>query len=102
MGSHYPGFGSLEDMSDAETISKINRSDADLLVVAIGLVRGQEWIVKNRERITIPVVAYLGAVINFEAGTVSRAPTAIRKFGLEWLWRIKESQNWRRVTLATC
>jgi N-acetylglucosaminyldiphosphoundecaprenol N-acetyl-beta-D-mannosaminyltransferase len=90
VGAHYPGFCSVEEMSDAETISRINSSGADLLVVAVGLVRGQEWIVKNRQRITVPVVIYLGAVINFEAGLVSRAPVAFRKFGLEWLWRIKE------------
>ncbi|HUQ38250.1 MAG TPA: WecB/TagA/CpsF family glycosyltransferase [Aestuariivirga sp.] len=90
VGAHYPGFGNVADMSNADTISKINRSGADLLVVAIGLVRGQEWIMRNRERIKIPVVAYLGAVINFEAGRVARAPSTLRKFGLEWLWRVKE------------
>jgi N-acetylglucosaminyldiphosphoundecaprenol N-acetyl-beta-D-mannosaminyltransferase len=39
----------------------------------------------------------LGAVINFQAGTVTRAPTWLRAYGLEWLWRIKEEPHlWGR------
>jgi N-acetylglucosaminyldiphosphoundecaprenol N-acetyl-beta-D-mannosaminyltransferase len=39
----------------------------------------------------------MGAVINFQAGTVRRAPHVLRKLGLEWLWRIKEEPYlWRR------
>ena len=40
---------------------------------------------------------HLGATINFQAGTVKRAPYTIQKLGLEWLWRIKEEPYlWRR------
>jgi len=39
----------------------------------------------------------LGAVVNFEAGTIKRAPQKMAKLGLEWLWRIKEEPwLWRR------
>ena len=35
--------------------------------------------------------------MNFEAGTVKRAPAWLRRWGLEWLWRIKEEpQLWKR------
>src|SRR4029079_8048299 len=41
--------------------------------------------------------AHLGATINFQAGAIRRAPQYIQKFGLEWLWRIKEEPElWRR------
>ena len=44
-----------------------------------------------------PVRAHLGASLNFEAGTVKRAPHILQKLGLEWLWRIKEEPYlWRR------
>jgi N-acetylglucosaminyldiphosphoundecaprenol N-acetyl-beta-D-mannosaminyltransferase len=39
----------------------------------------------------------LGAAINFQAGTVKRAPQLLRSWGFEWLWRIKEERYlWRR------
>ena len=45
----------------------------------------------------MPVRVHLGAVINFQAGTVTRAPHVARQLSLEWLWRIKEEPHlWRR------
>ena len=89
-GFHCPGFGSVAEMSDEETIQKINASGADFLVVALGARKGQAWIEHNRARISVPVISYLGAVVNFVAGTVNRAPVWMQRSGLEWLWRIKE------------
>jgi N-acetylglucosaminyldiphosphoundecaprenol N-acetyl-beta-D-mannosaminyltransferase len=84
-------------MSHFDTIDRINRSGADLLVVSLGAKKGQLWLHRNHRQLTIPVRSHLGATINFEAGTVRRAPTFLRRAGLEWLWRIKEEPClWRR------
>lgn len=97
VGAYSPGFGTLADMSTPEIIDQINASDADLLVVALGAKRGQVWIEHNLDALHTPLVSHLGAVVNFVAGTVSRAPSGIGKLGLEWLWRIKEEPAlWRR------
>jgi N-acetylglucosaminyldiphosphoundecaprenol N-acetyl-beta-D-mannosaminyltransferase len=97
VGSHYPGFGSLEAMSRDDIINKINASNADFLVVSLGGKKGQSWLQRNRHRLLVPVRAHLGAVINFQAGTIARAPHVMRVLGLEWLWRIKEEPYlWRR------
>jgi N-acetylglucosaminyldiphosphoundecaprenol N-acetyl-beta-D-mannosaminyltransferase len=66
-------------------------------VVALGAEKGQKWILKNKEKLNAPVISHLGAVINFVAGTVTRAPVFWQRFGLEWLWRVKqEPQLWQR------
>jgi N-acetylglucosaminyldiphosphoundecaprenol N-acetyl-beta-D-mannosaminyltransferase len=97
VGSICPGFGTINEMSDANIFSEINASAADLLLVALGARKGQLWLLQNHDQLRIPVRAHLGATINFAAGTVSRAPSALRKLGLEWLWRIKEEPHlWRR------
>jgi N-acetylglucosaminyldiphosphoundecaprenol N-acetyl-beta-D-mannosaminyltransferase len=97
VGSLYPGFCSVEEMSRDEIINSINASGADLLVVSLGAQKGQLWLQRNHHRLTVPLRAHLGASINFEAGTVRRAPRILRKLGLEWLWRIKEEPHlWRR------
>ncbi len=88
-----PGFGSVEDLSDAAKLDEINASRAGFLVVSLGAEKGQSWIVRNLGRIGPPVVSHLGASINFLAGTVQRAPRVLQKAGLEWLWRIYQEPH---------
>ncbi|MEO6081347.1 MAG: WecB/TagA/CpsF family glycosyltransferase [Steroidobacteraceae bacterium] len=90
VGAHFPGFVSVEEMSSDAVIDEINRSDADLLVVALGAVKGHRWMEANRNRLRIPVICHLGAAINFVSGRLRRAPRFLQQVGLEWLWRIKE------------
>jgi N-acetylglucosaminyldiphosphoundecaprenol N-acetyl-beta-D-mannosaminyltransferase len=97
VGFETPGYGSVDDMSGDAVHERINASGADLLIVALGAAKGQAWIQRNRARLQVPVVSHLGAVVNFEAGTVNRAPRWMQRTGLEWLWRIKEEPAlWRR------
>jgi N-acetylglucosaminyldiphosphoundecaprenol N-acetyl-beta-D-mannosaminyltransferase len=97
VGSLYPGFGSVEEMSQEDKIDKVNSSNADILVAALGAVKGQLWLLRNHDRLMIPVRAHLGAAINFQSRKVKRAPGILQKLGLEWLWRIKEEPHlWRR------
>jgi len=103
VGFTSPGFGSLETLSAPETISRINASGADFVVVALGARKGQAWIERNRRDLMAPVVSHLGAVVNFVAGTLVRAPLWMQSSGLEWLWRIKEEpQLWRRYWKDAC
>lgn len=92
-----PGFGSVDQISSEEIIDAINSSGADLLAVFLGAAKGQEWLLRNHHAIRVPLRAHFGATINFEAGKVKRAPRLLQRFGLEWLWRIKEEPHlWRR------
>jgi N-acetylglucosaminyldiphosphoundecaprenol N-acetyl-beta-D-mannosaminyltransferase len=63
----------------------------------LGALKGQLWLLRNQHRLQIPIRAHFGAVVNFQAGVIRRAPRILRKYGLEWLWRIKEEPYlWRR------
>jgi N-acetylglucosaminyldiphosphoundecaprenol N-acetyl-beta-D-mannosaminyltransferase len=77
-------------MSSSGIIDRVNSSGAEFLVASLGARKGQLWLQRNFDRIRVPIRAHLGAVLNFQAGTVKRAPAAVRSLGLEWLWRIKE------------
>jgi len=95
-----PGFGDVASMSTDEIIGVINDADADFVVVALGAAKGQAWIDANRARLTAPVIAHLGAVVDFTAGTIARAPHWVAASGLEWAWRIgQEPALWRRYFL---
>jgi N-acetylglucosaminyldiphosphoundecaprenol N-acetyl-beta-D-mannosaminyltransferase len=97
VGFESPGFGSVDAMSGDELIGRINASGADFVIVSIGVAKGQAWIERNRSRLSAPVISYLGAVVNFVAGAVRRAPKMFQRLGLEWLWRIKEEPTlWQR------
>jgi len=96
-GFYDPGFVSIDAMSSEAIINTINAAKADFIVVALGAKKGQDWIQKNREQLTAPVISHLGAVINFVAGNVVRAPLVWQRFGFEWLWRIRQEPTlWKR------
>lgn len=100
VGFDSPGFGSVESMSTHKTIDRINAANADFVVVALGAVKGQAWIERNRAQLAAPVISHLGAVVNFVAGTVARAPAWAARVGLEWVWRIAhEPLLWRRYAV---
>lgn len=97
VGHLSPGFGSIESMSSDAIIGSINAAGADFVVVSLGAAKGQAWIQRNRARLAAPIVSHLGAVVNFVAGDVHRAPVWVRRAGLEWCWRILEEPDlWRR------
>ncbi len=89
VGHVNPGFGDVESMSSEEMLAGINAARPDFVVVALGAVKGQAWIMRNRALLSAPVVSHLGAVVNFVAGDVKRAPRWVQRLGLEWLWRIR-------------
>jgi N-acetylglucosaminyldiphosphoundecaprenol N-acetyl-beta-D-mannosaminyltransferase len=92
-----PGFGTVPEMSGDETIAAINGSEADLLAVFFNAKKAQGWLLHNHGRLQVPVRGQFGATINYQAGTVRRAPPFLQRSGLEWLWRIKEEPYlWRR------
>jgi N-acetylglucosaminyldiphosphoundecaprenol N-acetyl-beta-D-mannosaminyltransferase len=97
VGSLNPGFGSVEDISADSIIENINGSNADILIAALSAKKGQIWLLRNHHRLRIPVRAHLGAVMNFQADVLKRAPAIFARCGVEWLWRIKEEPHpWRR------
>lgn len=103
VGAINPGFGSVEDLSSSAIVDAINRSGADLLAVFLNAEKAQAWLLHNHDRLTVPIRAQFGATINFEAGTVKRAPRLLRSTGFEWLWRIKEEPYlWRRYWSDGC
>jgi len=96
-GFYDPGFVTVDEMSTPEIIEYINQTNPDFLLVALGAEKGQAWIQRNRKQLNATVISHLGAVVNFVAGNVIRAPVFWQNCGLEWLWRIKQEPSlWKR------
>lgn len=96
IGSHSPSYGFENNLQECEEIIHlINKSGANVLVVGVGAPKQEKWITKYREMMpNVKIFMGLGATIDFEAGTLKRAPQIWQKIGMEWLYRcIKEPKR---------
>jgi N-acetylglucosaminyldiphosphoundecaprenol N-acetyl-beta-D-mannosaminyltransferase len=92
----YAGSPALGEEDDI--VARINASSADILLVAYGAPRQDEWIARNRARLNVKVAMGVGGTFDFVAGIVPRAPRWMQRAALEWLHRlIKQPWRWRRM-----
>lgn len=96
VGAHSPSYGFEKKPEECEELVKIiNESGANVLLVGVGAPKQEKWIMKYRDRMPqIDIFMALGATIDFEAGTLKRAPIFWQKIGMEWLYRcLKEPKR---------
>ena len=60
----------------------------DIIWVCLGTARQEKWMAGMRDRLGVPVLAGVGAAVDFLSGTKSRAPHWMQNMGLEWLYRL--------------
>ncbi len=97
VGHHDPGYVAVEEMGSRTIIDDINKYTPDFLLLALGAKKAQRWIDLNKGQLNARIIVHVGATIGFLAGMIKRAPRAIQRIGLEWLWRIFEEPTlWRR------
>lgn len=84
-GVQHGFFG--EDETD-DVIAEINASDADIVLVAMGVPAQDLWVHTNRDALNAGLVMGVGALLDFMAGNIKRAPAFLRKAKLEWAWRL--------------
>ena len=89
IGAHSPSFGFEKNEKECEElIDIVNKSGANVLLVGVGAPKQEKWIMKYRDRMHgVDLFMALGATIDFEAGTLKRAPAFWQKIGMEWLYR---------------
>jgi N-acetylglucosaminyldiphosphoundecaprenol N-acetyl-beta-D-mannosaminyltransferase len=82
-------------------IAAINEAKPDLLLVAMGFPRQERWIADNLAALDIKVAVAEGGSFSFISGAASRAPSWMRRAGLEWLYRLarQPSRIWRQMAL---
>lgn len=84
--------GTLDGYDDAaypfEAIETINDSGADIVLVAMGVPRQELWIDAHRHLLDASIVLGVGALFDFLAGNVRRAPAWVRRCRMEWGWRL--------------
>jgi len=85
-----------------EVIKKINSLKTDVLIVGMGVPRQELWIAENKNKLNTKVCIAGGAIIDFQAGNVKRAPVWIQKLHLEWVYRLVQEPRrlWKRYFIG--
>lgn len=93
----------FSDEDNKAIIEAINAADPDLLWIGMTAPKQEKWTYTHRKELNIHChVGTIGAVFDFFAGTVERAPMWWQRHGLEWLYRLlKEPKRmWRRYIIG--
>ena len=78
----YEGFKSFD------LVREINALNPDVILVAMGNPKQEEWILDNYPKLNVNIIAGVGALFDFLAGDKSRAPLVIRQIRAEWFYRL--------------
>ena len=88
VGFESPPFRELNVDEQDELAARIRAARPDILFAAFTQPKGERWLAANCDSLGVPVVAKIGAAIDFAAGRVRRAPRWMQKCGLEWAFRL--------------
>jgi len=104
LARRYPGlkvrFISEEWDQNAKLIRNsqfVIRNSIDILFVAFGSPKQEEWMAKNISKLNIRVMMGVGGAFNEIAGREKSPPAWIDRSGFKWLWRLcHEPWRWKR------
>lgn len=95
----HPGRYDPDD--SARIVERINGSGADFLWVGMPSPLQQRWVVENRSRLAVPVLATGGSYLDHVAERVDWYPRPLRSLGLCWAYRLVRDPRrlWRRYSI---
>ena len=98
------GFFNKKAMSsdNQQVLAKINDARPDILIVGFGMPAQEKWISENWDNLQAKVVIPVGAMFDYLAGEVKRAPRWMTDNGLEWFGRllIEPWRLWKRYIIG--
>ena len=83
-----PPYGDWSPETNQRFIDEINESHPDVLWVGMTAPKQEKWVRDNQHKLRCGVVGSIGAVFDYFAGTVRRAPEWVCDMGLEWAYRL--------------
>jgi len=97
-----PYKAEFSDEDNEQMIQAINTVQPDVLFVGMTAPKQEKWAFQHFSQMQVGHVCCIGAVFDFYAGTVQRAPKWMIQLGVEWLYRlIKEPRRlWRRYLIG--
>jgi N-acetylglucosaminyldiphosphoundecaprenol N-acetyl-beta-D-mannosaminyltransferase len=87
VGRYSPDPQPLENMDHEGILRRIEEAKPEILLVAFGNPKQEQWLAMHRDRLKVPVCIGVGGTLDSLSGTMRRAPLWMRRNGLEWLHR---------------
>jgi N-acetylglucosaminyldiphosphoundecaprenol N-acetyl-beta-D-mannosaminyltransferase len=75
------------EAEEARVAEQVSASEADLLFVAIGSPKKEQFLGRWQETMRIPFAMGVGGTFDVAIGRVKRAPRWMQRAGLEWFYR---------------
>ncbi|MEO8019363.1 MAG: WecB/TagA/CpsF family glycosyltransferase [Pseudomonadota bacterium] len=97
-----PPYGEWSEESNQRFIDEINEARPDVLWVGMTAPRQEKWVRENLHQLRCGAVGSIGAVFDYFAGTVQRAPDWVCSLGLEWAYRLSREPRrlWQRTFVS--
>ncbi|HSA83954.1 MAG TPA: WecB/TagA/CpsF family glycosyltransferase [Patescibacteria group bacterium] len=94
-GMKYMVYGKKEKIQ--HMTYNIQNTTIDILFVAYGFPKQEEWIYENLPHLPVKAAMGVGGAFDYLSGSIPRAPKVLRMIGLEWLFRLfVQPWRWRR------
>lgn len=93
----------FSEADNQRMIEVINAAKPDLLWIGMTAPKQEKWAFAHWSELSIDChVGTIGAVFDFYAGTMKRAPLWWQRHGLEWLYRLlrEPRRMWRRYVVG--
>jgi N-acetylglucosaminyldiphosphoundecaprenol N-acetyl-beta-D-mannosaminyltransferase len=98
---YHSGFFNKTD--EPELIQKINNSNAEILVLGMGVPKQEIWAFQNQDLLkATKIIIAGGAILDFLSENIKRAPRWVRKINMEWLFRLylEPKRMWKRYVIG--
>jgi N-acetylglucosaminyldiphosphoundecaprenol N-acetyl-beta-D-mannosaminyltransferase len=96
--------GYFKPEQENDVVRTISHSGADCLFIGMPTPRKERFLAAHRDSLGVPFIMGVGGSFDVVAGKVSRAPSKLQGYGLEWLYRVYQEPRrmwWRYAKTNT-
>lgn len=97
-----PYKAEFTEQESQDMIEAVNKVSPDVLFVGMTAPKQEKWAYTHFERLNAGHICCIGAVFDFYAGTIQRAPKWVISAGMEWFYRLmcEPRRMWKRYLIG--
>lgn len=88
VGCYSPPLAGVLEMDHGAILDRLRDTKPHLLLAALGAPKQEKLIGLHVRNWRVPLSIGVGGTLDFLAGVQRRAPAAVQRVGMEWLWRL--------------
>ncbi|SMO96711.1 WecB/TagA/CpsF family glycosyltransferase [Gracilimonas mengyeensis] len=103
VGTYSPPYKpEFSEEDSAAMVQAVNEMQPDVLFIGLTAPKQEKWAYQHLDALETGHICCIGAVFDFYAGTITRAPQWMIDAGLEWLYRLvrEPRRMWRRYLVG--